>query len=413
MKFTGQSKDGVIESLLRAYVSRPSNPHKVCTEFDPDQANAYIEQRLTGSVRSQYEQHLSECTGCRKNVVALMRLAEADVTRTIPAREVPQSTWFANVRQSFGILTRPQWALAAVALLVLGISLPLILTMTRNKQDSPVAARQVTNDTPEAATTQASPATLASAKPPASVESVQVQEARHREKALDKLDAKPEVLAKNAQLAPGDAAGAAGKFVASADLSKKQEAGGVAQEELRAKSESQVAKAQAPATPGAQVARNEAQQTRQQQPADKDVTQQVAEPKSRADQESAEKEKSKRADEAVAAPAPPTSADAARDRGSRRPPSKLALRDPKTGETVRIEERKISGKHFFFTGGAWTDKAYDPDKDLPTVIVIRDSNVYKELLSKHSGLKPIMALFTPSERAIIVYKGTVYKLIPQ
>src|SRR5215510_6176465 len=143
MKFTGQSKDGVFENLLRAYVSRPSNPHKSCTEFDPDQANAYIEQRLTSVVRSQYEKHLSECTGCRKNVVALMRLAQAEVISTVPAREVPQSTWFANIRQSFGALTRPQWALAAAALLVLGISLPLILTLTR-KQDSPALARQMT-----------------------------------------------------------------------------------------------------------------------------------------------------------------------------------------------------------------------------------------------------------------------------
>jgi hypothetical protein len=415
MKFTGQSKDGVFENLLRAYVSRPSKPHKSCTEFDPDQANAYIERRLTGSVHSQYEQHLSECTGCRKNVVALMRLAQADVLATIPAREVPQSAWFANIRQSFGILTRPQWALTAAALLVLGISLPLILTMTRNKQVPPAAAMEMADSTPQGSTTQASPpATLASARTQAEAgESVQGQ-AKHREKAFDKFDARPEVVAKNTQPTPGDAASAAG-FVASADLAKKQGAAAVAQEEPRAKSESQVAQpqAQAPSAPGAQVARNEAQQTRQQQPADKDVAQQIAEPKTRADQGSAGKENSKRAEEGVAAPAPPTSDDSARDRGARRAPSKLALRDPKTGETVRVEERKISGKHFFFTGGAWTDKDYDPNKDLPSVTVIRDSNVYKELLSKRSGLKPIMALFTPSERAIIVYKGTVYKLIPQ
>lgn len=421
MKFTGQSKDGVIESLLRAYVSRPSNPQKACTEFDADQANAYIERQLTGSVRSQYEQHLSECTGCRKNVVALIRLAQADVVSTIPPREVPQSTWLANIRQSFGILTRPQWALAATALLVLAISLPLVLTMNRSKQDSPAAAQQIAagplrESTPEPATPQASLATLASARTP-TAETDLAQESKQRKKALDKFDGKPELVAKNPQPATGDAASAVG-FVASADLSKKQE-GAVAHDESRSKSASQVAQpqAQAPSAPGAQAARNETLQARQQQqPTDKDSAQQIPEPKSRADQESTEKEKSKRAEEAVsvaAAPAPPTSADAARDRASRRPPSKLALRDPKTGEAVKVEERKISGKHFLFTGGAWTDKDYDPNKDLPIVTVIRDSNVYKELLSKHSGLKPIMALFTASERAIIVYKGMVYKLVPQ
>jgi hypothetical protein len=406
MKFNGQSKDGVLESLLRAYVSRPSNPHKACTEFDPDQANAYIERKLTGGLRSQYERHLSECTGCRRNVVALMRLAQADVPTTVPAREVPESTWFAHIKQSFGALSRPQWALAAAALIVLGISLPLVLSLSRSKQDTATVARSVADsvsqDTKPAAST---PATLASAR--SQSETQQATETKHREKALDKFDAKPELTGKNAPV-PSDAARAAG-LVASADLSKQQEAGAVAQEDkLRTKSENQVAQTQAQAPPAAaQVARNEAEQKRQQQSTEKDSAQQIAEPKPRADKESAEK--SKVAEATVAAP-PPT---ADRDRAGKRPPSKLALRDSATGETARVEERKISGKHFFLRGGAWTDKDYDPDKDLPIVIVIRDSNVYKELLNKHSGLKPIMALFTASERAIIVYKGAVYKLIPQ
>src|SRR4029453_5768968 len=117
MKFTGQtSKDGVLDNLLRAYVSRPSNPNKSCTEFDTDQANAYIERRLTGSMRSQYEQHLSGCTGCRKNRIGLVGLAETDAMATVPARKVPESTWFGNIQQAFGVLARPQWALAAAAI---------------------------------------------------------------------------------------------------------------------------------------------------------------------------------------------------------------------------------------------------------------------------------------------------------
>src|SRR4030095_9164685 len=107
MKFTGQtSKEGVRDNLLRAYVSRPSNRHKSCTEFDTDQANAYIERRLTGSMRSQYEQHLSGCAGCPKNVIGLMRLAETDAMATVPARKVSQSTWFENIQQAFGVLAR-------------------------------------------------------------------------------------------------------------------------------------------------------------------------------------------------------------------------------------------------------------------------------------------------------------------
>lgn len=341
-----------------------------------------------------------------------MRLALAESPETVSAREVTQSTWFAGVRQSLGVLTRPQWALAAAALLVLGISLPLILSTSRDQQVSPATAERSVEATPESARTQSAPANLASAKtPPEAAEPLLGQETARRGKALDKSEAKPQqLIAKNPQSAIGDAAGTAGKLVASADLSKKQEAGAVAQEESRTKSENQLAQqSQVPsAAPAAQGARSEQQQTRQQQPTDKDSAQQVAEPKTRADKES--NEKSKVADASQAAP--PPSPDASRDRAMKRPPSKLALRDS-TGEAVRVEERKLGGKHFFLRGGAWTDKDYDPDKDLPTVTVVRDSNVYKDLLNKRNGLKPIMALFTASERAIIVFKGTVYRLIPQ
>jgi hypothetical protein len=418
MKFTGQSKDGVLDNLLRAYVSRPSNPHKSCTEFDADQANAYIERRLMGSTRSQYEQHLSECTGCRKNVIGLIRLTETNTLATIPAREVRQSTWFGNVRQAFGLLARPQWALAAAAVVVLGISIPLILSLNRNQPETRAVAINPASSTAEPAGNAAAPATLASAAPSAGTppgDSIApADELRRRGKPVDKLEAKPEVLSKNAQPALRDSASSAG-LVAAADVNKKQDASAAAQsvENVHVKTESQVAQSQgqAPAAPAAQVARNEAQQTRQQQTVGKDSAQQVAESKTRADQDSAAKEKSKPAEEAAAPPAP--TSDPSRDRGLKRPPSKLALRDPNTGEAVRLDERKINGKTFFFRSGTWTDKNYDPDKDLPIVTVIRDSNVYKELLSRRTGLKPIMEKFTAAERAIIVYKGTVYKLIPQ
>ena len=97
----------------------------------------------------------------------------------------------------------------------------------------------------------------------------------------------------------------------------------------------------------------------------------------------------------------------------KRSPAKLSLRDNAGTESVRAEQREFKGKKFSFRDGAWTDKDFDPNKDLPVVTIIRDSNTYKELISKRAGLRSIMERFTPAERAIIVYKGTVYKLIPQ
>jgi hypothetical protein len=98
----------------------------------------------------------------------------------------------------------------------------------------------------------------------------------------------------------------------------------------------------------------------------------------------------------------------------KRPAAKLSLADTNAGtESVRVEQKEFKGKKFSFRDGAWTDKDFDPNKDLPVVTIIRDSNTYKELISKRAGLRSIMERFTPAERAIIVYKGTVYKLIPQ
>jgi len=96
------------------------------------------------------------------------------------------------------------------------------------------------------------------------------------------------------------------------------------------------------------------------------------------------------------------------------PVGRLGLRDS-AGEAVRprADYRELRGKKFFLVDGTWIDKDYNPDKDLPIITLVRDSNVFKELLAKRSSLKPYVNSFGETERAIIVYKGTVYKLIPQ
>jgi hypothetical protein len=75
--------------------------------------------------------------------------------------------------------------------------------------------------------------------------------------------------------------------------------------------------------------------------------------------------------------------------------------------------RKIGSKKFWLSKDTWTDKDYNPNKELPVVTVERDSDIYKEMLTKRSGLKLYLLGFGEGERAIFVYKGTVYRLIPQ
>jgi len=410
MKFFGQAKDGVIDNLLRAYVSRPSNPHQKCTDFDPDQANAYIERSLTGASRFHYEEHLSECSACRKNVVALVRLAEAETPASgAPAREVPRFTLLSGAKQMFGALSQPQWAMVAAAVIVAAISVPLLLTRNDSQKASLAVAEPSVSEQARSAGAPASPVanpTSGNAAPSLVAASKQPE----------KSDDKNEALARKAPAAPNSSDAPAG-VRGFADVSKKLEVSDAAQpvDEQR-KSEGKVAQAlaQGGGAPTSQVTKNDSDQGRQQQP-EKDSTQQPSESKAaRADQQSNEKEKTARAEEAAAPPTPASSSDLARARGMKRPAAKLSLRDSNAGtESVRVEQKEFKGKKFSFRDGAWTDKEFDPNKDLPVVTIIRDSNTYKELISKRAGLRSIMERFTPAERAIIVYKGTVYKLIPQ
>jgi len=413
MKFFGQTKDGVIDNLLRAYVSRPSNPHQACPDFDPDRASAYIERAFTGASRLHYEEHLSECAACRKNVVALVRLADAGIAAPrSPAREVGRSTWLSGAKKMLGAMSQPQWAMAATAVTVLAISLPLYLSRNEGRETSKAVAESSASDNAVSAIAPASP----SASPKSDNVALSVPA---RNKQRENSDEKTEVLARNVPAASKPADALAG-LEAGADLSKKAEARGTAQsgEEAQRKSEGQLsqAPAQAGAAPGSQVGKNDSDQRRQQQP-EKDSAQRGNESKvaERVDEERAKekaKEKTERAGDVAAPPA--SSSEAARSRtGMRRNPPKLSLRDSGAGEAVRPEERKFSGKKFLFRDGAWTDKDFDPNKDLPVVTIIRDSNVYTEVLSKRPGLKPFLTGFPAAERAIIVYKGTVYKLIPQ
>jgi len=419
MKFSGQTKDGAIDNLLRAYVSRPSSLDQICADFDPDLANSYVERRLTGAPRLRFERHLSECTACRKSVVALARFADADslTTTTTPLRQVTRSTWLSGLRQMLGALSQPQWAMAATAVIVLAVSVPLFLSSDKSRSASPQVAEQATADK------------ASEAAPPsnglASRSGQQVAPAlAMASKPSEKSDDKTEAAAKNA---PGSYASTetASGVAAGVELSKKAEfksnlqtADESQQRKLDAQSSQAPAQAGAAPSPAPQVAKAEAEQTRQQQP-EKDAAQQAGEPKvaARTDEdqrarERAEKEKSEKVEDAAAPPAPPPSSEVARGRSTLRR-GRLSLRDSGAVEAVRPEERKLSGKKFLFKDGAWTDKDFDPNKDLPIVTIIRDSNVYKEVLNKRPGLKPFLAGFPATERAIIVYKGTVYKLIPQ
>ncbi|HKS40401.1 MAG TPA: zf-HC2 domain-containing protein, partial [Blastocatellia bacterium] len=129
-----KTDDRAIDKLLGAQRARQGDPAQVCREFDPDLANAYIEHSLTTTETLRYEQHLSACTQCRKSVVMLSRMAVAD-----PVFSQTEVKSFAlagetrtGIKRWFGVMSAPQWAMAATAVLVLAISLPFLMSNKRN-----------------------------------------------------------------------------------------------------------------------------------------------------------------------------------------------------------------------------------------------------------------------------------------
>jgi hypothetical protein len=263
--------------------------------------------------------------------------------------------------------------------------------------------------TPEMAQASPKPAEAASASTNSTVTAIPKERDRRE------IDA----LAENAPPAakPSDAAAGFGAVTEPSNKVDTASAATKPAEELR-NSELQVAQGlpQGGAAPSPQlakkdVAKNDSDLGRQQP--EKDSAQQASDAKARADQDSNQKQDVGKGEAAVAPPALVSSPQAANSRGTlRRSAPKLSLRDNSSGETVRADERKISGKKFLFKDGAWTDKDFNPDKDLPVVTIFRDSNTYKEVISKRAGLRSIMERFSVAERAIIVYKGTVYVLVP-
>lgn len=401
MKLLGKNRNGApagsIDSLLRAYVSRPGN--RECSEFDADLANAYIERKLIPASRARYEQHLSECGACRKNVVALSRLVEPEARPVISARADSRSAG----SQVFGVTSWARWAMAAAAVIVLAISLPLLLTRNigRVARESSQAApeSQAAENTQAVNSPEKSMAAAARQLSVSSPESAEAQKPSEKRQ-VDAVSAKGAAPSQQPTGAGGDRVASNSKLEAKTEAKPAEQAQGAGSQPVSEVAAGQEKRADQDGSLSA----------RQQQPS-KDTA--VADTKAGSNEQDKENARKKTQVADNGAPPPPPSAPGVKAGKMKRSPAIRALRDSASVDAVRPTERKLGNKKFSLKEGTWTDKAFDPDKDLPIVTVIRDSNVYNELLAKQVGLKPYLGGFPPAERAIIVYKDTVYKLIPQ
>src|SRR4051812_25329889 len=128
MKMFTKTQDKTIDRLLGAQGGRPGNAASLCAEFDADLASAYVERQLAASAVAGYESHLAACSPCRKSIIALTRLAQAEAAPAVAAATVERRPAISPVRRWIGALTAPQWAMAAAAAIVLAITLPLVLS---------------------------------------------------------------------------------------------------------------------------------------------------------------------------------------------------------------------------------------------------------------------------------------------
>lgn len=427
MKQPWKTEDRAMERLLRGHVSQQSGP-RVCNQFDPDLATAYIEHKLTTTERDGFERHMSLCAGCRTATVALGRFAEADAPVSIgPAQQANQG-WRERLGSLAGAITAPRWAMAATAVLVAAVSIPIVMSRLSGSSE-----RASNAPLPNAASVQTASQPAESAKPldaaqtatgtvvgqsPAAGLVAQTQ-ARNNQPPMPAgtsggLAAPPPALAVS-QLETAPAQVPAPETPVEPVEKKEQAAGAVTGQ---AQSLDQAAKSSPQASTPQQQTRDllaKIDPARNKNEAEKDSAHVSVLKTGRADGEVRASDDTKIRPEDNNAPASPIGgADAVARRALAAPSS---MRDGRRlSETVRARgtaERKVGKKRFWLRDEIWTDNDYKPEKEMPMVTLVRDSDVFKEVIGKRAALKGYLTAFSENERAIVVYKGTIYKLIPQ
>jgi hypothetical protein len=420
MKMFWKTEDSAIDKLLGAQRARQGDPAQICREFDPDLANAYIEHSLTTTETTRYEQHMSACAHCRKSVVALSRMAVAD-----PVFSQTEVKSFAlagetrtGIKRWFGVMSAPQWAMAATAALVIAISLPFLIS---NKRES--ANLQATPGQSDSAVASNKPQHESdSLEAPASGRAAANTSTQPGSNAQAKIEREQESPDKNLlaiakePVAESPATGAGTETPAPAPQPPQPaepKADSATADQTVAKAE-QTPPASRPAEP-------------QLPKIDPEVAKSLAKDKDSAQvsqlttgvpggEDINKKEATIREDSSSIPPPPKPSSSEARERSqamTRGAVGRANLRDSNSEAARPASSIKVGGRKFFLRNDIWTDKDYNPNKEMPMVTIFRDSDVYREQFSRHPGMRPFLTGFAETARVIFIYKGTVYKLIPQ
>jgi hypothetical protein len=450
MEKSNHIEDQAMNHLLKNFVKQQKTPELSCEGFDPDLASLYLERVLTETETSRYEIHLFQCSPCRNSVVALARLIEqeaplmvrgsleekqtiqASIEKEEPAIVEAQKGFAERLKAFFGVWATPKFALPAIAALVLAISIPVIIS--QNKKTPLNSSAKVSND--ETAQANDNVRQIAQASPPqggnapvgtppkessATPASAEGDTARNRNNQTSGRE--------------GDAAGGtAGGLLPAGETSTKNvkeeaKSAGTEVGENRSRADESPARASEPPAPVTttqpppkSVASEKEKlgfidpaTTRRPAAGDKDATPTTLKPGNTG----GDLARDNRAAGATIRPEdnqvqpPATSADSGRNTGLAAGKSLREEREMRKEKMRASASRKVHDKTFFLIDDFWTDQKYSKDKELPVVPVIKDSDVYKGLLEKYSGLQKFFTSFAANEKVIVVYKGTVYKLLPQ
>jgi hypothetical protein len=404
-----ENEDHLTRQLLRAYLEQRSEVVSSCKEFDPDLANAYIEHALTASERMRYEQHIADCDHCRRATAKLEQMASLE-RDLIP--EPDGASWLRSpLRLPRAFITlllgEPQRLVAVMVVVAFAIGLLLFSRNRSFDQADSYLVNQVSRSQEQEleikpksdANIISSPATKRAAvsSKPMRVAAKPIRPTETKELALDRQVAEVSNGSKQAAATPTQV---------------------VVGQATRAEEEVQPAPINLAQALRQQLTKIDVAQAT-------GVTQsdqaEIIEGQARTDKRKAGRLNIKRA---------PLLLPSIIGSGVRRTligqafvfslggniaeaAHKNAFVTSAKAAPNQTDERQIGKKKFRLAGGIWMDEDYKPDKGMQVVLLVRGNDAYKALLRKHGELKAYFDGFAPSEFVIIVYKGTVYKLIPQ
>jgi hypothetical protein len=150
------------EAALRRHLRRANAASDECAAFDPELANAWVENALGATARARFDEHLAACGVCRRHMVELFRLMpQAERPVAAQVAEAGKPSWLAGLARLFD-LSGWRWNAATLAgagaLVLLAIAIPLIWQQRYLKQsDSQIAASARPESEPGSAVAMATP----------------------------------------------------------------------------------------------------------------------------------------------------------------------------------------------------------------------------------------------------------------